>query len=375
MGIRILELNQTRRYDLYVFKKIRELCLRKVKNTLSDKTKISILSTKYNLFVGFEFFFCSFITFFGKNLVLSYNSKQKIDGTGAQLQRILAIFALSQRYKMGFKNSQLNSVAIHPLDNIHSDQELTAYLAELNILFNLPEEKAYTQKNTDIYLINLRFRDLAIAALKSYSLRKQYTLYIVAPYGVSDYRPDNYKSVRKNLHRWNIEMESRKLSSKKKISVHYRSGVGGMAIQKGEKFPREIGIDYFIKIVDSIIQALDKEDDFEILIFTDAPTSDINYIPPSEQIKLWSTSPGFASGIMNVKGNDLSNSLRKYGDRCSIQIGGNPLTAIELMSKSNYLLMGRSSLSYVAAILNQNGVIYYPPNFWHPPMSTWKVSL
>ena len=77
---------------------------------------------------------------------------------------------------------------------------------------------------------------------------------------------------------------------------------------------------------------------------------------------------------MNVKGNDLASSLKKYGDRCSIHIGGNPLTAIKFMSESDYLIMGRSSLSYVAAILNKEGVIYYPPKFWHPPMSHWKIS-
>ena len=108
-------------------------------------------------------------------------------------------------------------------------------------------------------------------------------------------------------------------------------------------------------------------------MFTDAPPSDIQYEPPLEQTELWSTSPRFNAGIMNVKGNDLSIILKKYGEKCTIHIGGNPISAISLMSKSNYLIMGRSSLSYVASILNLNGTIYYPPNFWHPPMSHWKI--
>jgi len=367
-------LNQSQRYDRNVFKKLGDSVQMIFKNTLSDKTKIRLLSAKYSSFVGLEILFCPFISFLGKNLVLSYNANQKIDGTGAQLQRILSIYALSCRYKMGFKKSQIGSVAIHPLDNINSDQELNSYLDELNELFQLPEKETNATSNTDTFIVSLRFRNLALAALKSYIFRKQITLHVVTPYGVSDYHPDSYRSITNNLFHWKNEIDSCQVNSKKKISVHYRSGVGGMAIQKGEKFPREIRIDYFINIVDSIIQSLDKEVDFEILIFTDAPSQNIQYIPPDNQTLLWSTSPGFAAGIMNVKGNDLASSLKKYGDRCSIHIGGNPLTAIKFMSESDYLIMGRSSLSYVAAILNKEGVIYYPPKFWHPPMSHWKIS-
>lgn len=369
-----MEFDQTQRYDRNVFKKLGDFVQTIFKNTLSDKTKNRLLSAKYRSFVMFEIIFCRFFTFLGKNLVLSYNANQKIDGTGAQLQRILSIYALSCRYKMGFKNSQIESVAIHPLDNINSDRELTSYLSEMNELFELPEKETNATNKMDAFIISLQFRNFAFAALKSYFLRKQITLHVVTPYGVSDYHPDSYRSLTNDFFHWKNGIDTWQVNSKKRISVHYRSGVGGMAIQKGEKFPREIRIDYFINIVDSIIHSLDKEVDFEILIFTDAPSRDMQYIPPSNQTQLWSTSPGFAAGIMNVKGNDLASGLEKYGHRCSIRIGGNPLTAIEFMSKSDYLIMGRSSLSYVAAILNKEGVIYYPPRFWHPPMSHWKIS-
>jgi len=37
--------------------------------------------------------------------------------------------------------------------------------------------------------------------------------------------------------------------------------------------------------------------------------------------------------------------------------------------------MSRSSVSYVGALLNSEGKIYYPPDFWHNPLKKWvKIS-
>jgi len=340
---------------------------------LSDKVKKILLIFKKFVFVRIEALFTPIFSLFGSRLLLTYDPSKKIDGTGAQLQRIFAIFALAKRYKLGFKYTKLVSVAVHPLDEIGSSKELEAYLSQLNFLFMLPESEFQTIKNMDIYCDNLRFINLLVAVAKSYLLHRRITLHIVAPYGVSDYHPDSYSEISGNLLHWDNASDLYKIHPKKRISIHYRSGVGGMAIQKGEKFSREIHVDYFLNIIDNIILSLSNEDDFEIFVFTDAPTNDLQYEPPLEQTELWSTSPGFNAGIMNVKGNDLSTIVKKYGEKCTIHIGGNPISAISLMSKSDYLIMGRSSLSYVASILNLNGTIYYPPNFWHPPMSHWKI--
>lgn len=315
-----------------------------------------------------------FFVLLGRRLVLTYNASKKVDGTGAQLQRIFAIYALAKRYRMGFKYSKLSSVAVHPLDEINSAQELEAYLVRLNSLFILPESEVESLESLDVYCDNLKFIDLVFAVAKSYFFNIYITIHIVNPYGVSDYHPDSYIEIMRNLLHWNKTFDLPKNQAKKKISMHYRSGVGGMAIQRGEKFSREMHIDYFLSIVDTIIYSLNNEDDYEIIVFTDAPPSDIQYVPPVDQHELWSNSPGFSSGIMNVQGNDLSGILRKYGNKCTINVGRDPVNAIALMSISDYLIMGRSSLSYVAAILNSNGTIYYPPNFWHPPMSHWRNS-
>ena len=309
---------------------------------------------------------------FGRRLVLTYDSNSKTDGTGAQLQRIFALYALSKRYRIGFKNSEITSVAIHPLDSFQSKAEIQKYINLLNCKFNFPETNYELKNKKDVFYVNLNFRILLLLTLKSFILRSNIVLHVVTPYEIIDYCPNSYRVVPKYLP-FVLDNNISKLNEIKTIAIHYRSGVGGMAVQVGEKFPREIPITYYLEKVNRIVSNINSGDDFKILVFTDAPLTDLDYRPPINQHGLWSNSPGFKDGIMRVLGNDLSSAFRVYGDKCTIIIGGNPLEAIELMSKSDYLIMGRSSFSYVAAILNQSGEVHFPPHFWHSPLSDWKI--
>jgi hypothetical protein len=55
----------------------------------------------------------------------------------------------------------------------------------------------------------------------------------------------------------------------------------------------------------------------------------------------------------------------------NVHSGGNPLEAIALMSKSDLLITSRSSLSYVAGLLNSSGTIVAADQFWHPNPDAW----
>ena len=46
------------------------------------------------------------------------------------------------------------------------------------------------------------------------------------------------------------------------------------------------------------------------------------------------------------------------------------LTTIEYMIKADVLVMSKSALSYVAALYNNNKVLYI--NFWHNKLPHWK---
>ena len=362
-------------YNLIMLKTFSHPIFAIASNLLGENAKRRLLEVKNLFFRQIEKLLRLFLLFFGKGLVLTYDPSLKIDGTGAQLQRIFGLYALSKRFNIGFVNTRLRSVAVHPLDSFQSDFEVQDYLNSLARIFHFPETNNRFLYKTDYHCLNLNFRILVFQALKSYLHRKEITIHVVSPFSVIDYCPNSYSVVRKDLLNWSSNSARESLDGIISIVVHYRSGVGGMAVQKGEKFPREINSEYYIDIIDSIILTLGDSVEFKIIVFTDAPPADLEYKPPREQFDLWSNSPRFEAGIMKVLGNDLSKRFAKYGNNCFINVGGNPLEAIEIMSRADYLIMGRSSFSYIAAILNYSGTIYYPSNFWHPPMSEWKISI
>jgi hypothetical protein len=42
------------------------------------------------------------------------------------------------------------------------------------------------------------------------------------------------------------------------------------------------------------------------------------------------------------------------------------------MTQADVLIMSRSSLSYLAGLLNLKGTVYFPINFWHSPHQSWE---
>jgi len=75
---------------------------------------------------------------------------------------------------------------------------------------------------------------------------------------------------------------------------------------------------------------------------------------------------------MTIQPLDFDYLTRKFNVHVEVIRGGNPLVAIEVMAKSDYLLMGKSSLSYVGALLNKSGKVYSPRDFWHKPLPGWR---
>ncbi len=343
------------------------------KKILSDRSKTFLLQLKALFLSRIEKVYCLSFRILGQKITLQYNSQQKTDGTGAQLQRLLAIYALTIRYRFKYIHEPINSVAVHPLDPFQTPAELKAYIDQLNYLFDFPSHVHNSGKLHYVDVAVLRLNHLFVLAVKSKLTNRNTVIRVVEPYGVIECCPEAYMVLISKLNNWNkyAMLKRNNTDTKiKKIVIHYRSGVGGMAVQKGEKFPREIKLEYFELLIEEIV--INVECDYQIFIFTDAPPNDLTFHPPSDQTELWSNSPRFQEGEMRVQGNNLANSLQYLGSKCVVEIGGSPIDALAAMSSADFLLMGRSSLSFVAALLNETGEIYFPPRFWHKPLPKWK---
>ncbi len=301
-------------------------------------------------------------------VVLTYLNTGKVDGIGAQLQRILAIRSLAKSLHLGYLHTEIDSLAIHPLDSYQSIDEMKVFLLKLNHEFRMQSTEEYLVENlhesqTDILTFSFLFSCIFRAKFSS----KQTLVRLVEPYPISEYDPDLYQDIRIFLP--NFELPLKNGAS---VAVHYRRGVGGFAIQRGEQVSREIAGNYFAALAKEIIDT-HQIPDLKVQIFTDSPTEDVVFTPPNVQFDLWTNSPIFSEGQMHVLGLNVQDYFTDISVDVEVFYGGDPLEVIKTLAAADHLILSRSSFGYVAAILNDGGKVYFPSQFWHAPMKGWRI--
>ncbi len=310
-------------------------------------------------------FFCILVK---PKVVLTYLNTCKEDGVGAQIQRILAIRSLSASLHLGYLHTGINSIAIHPLDSYQNIDEMNSFLCKLNHEFWMHSSEEYPVNNLREREINsLNFLYLFKSILMSKFSQKQTLIRLVEPYPVSEYDSAIYQDILQFLPNFALPPKSGFV-----VAVHYRRGVGGFAIQRGEQVSREITGSYFAALAKEIIDA-HQSSDLRLLVFTDAPTEDVIFTPPADQFHLWTNSTSFSEGKMHVLGLDIQEVFKDIKVDVKVVYGGDPLDVIKSLASADYLILSRSSFGYVAAVLNNKGKIYFPSQFWHAPMKGWRV--
>ena len=143
-----------------------------------------------------------------------------------------------------------------------------------------------------------------------------------------------------------------------------------MAIYPGQSISREFEPFLVKKILRDISE---RYPDRFINIFTDGARDSFSYSIKNFQKDSWLNSPSFNEtvGSLEMTGLNVENLLLELGIIGKVFYGGDPLYAFEIMVSSRILIISKSSLSYVAALLNPSAVVYFPKDFWHPKQKHW----
>jgi hypothetical protein len=314
--------------------------------------------------------------FSSKKITLSYNEKAVSDGFGAQLHRVFSLANVANAFGFSFEKPKLESLTIHPLDKYKTMKEMRDYLDQINPMLFQGEyfgNKLMADRNFQVESLKLNF--LFFLLVRSLFSRKKIRILCCDAHSVSDCFVNNYKAALRQffptLLAWNETSKS-----KTEIVVHYRRGPGEFAVYPGQKISRELKIEYYLESISRILEA--SKFPLRIVVFTDAPKEKIAFRPPIHQAKLWEGSPGFSNGEVTYFGSDIEKYLfeelshKKNLSDILILRESDPLSMIRRMSQARYLIISRSSLSYVAGLINLSGEIHYPPEFWHPKLRHWK---
>jgi hypothetical protein len=303
-------------------------------------------------------------------LAITYDSGALQDGLGAQLQRVMGIYAIASLFRIEYVHSNIKEVLVHKLDEIETLSDYKKYLFDINNFLEVTETQYRFDDFDPIYVNGLNSRILFRLMLKYRWSRKKVLLVVGNPNGVLDrftgiwnYAPHARFSF--NVHALNSAT----------IVVHLRSGgTHDGHILNGEKTTRNLFSAYYIRAIELAIQQ-SKILDPMLIFVTDAAVSKVTFKPFSAaQAEMWDNSGyKFSKDKIAFEKNSAIEDVIRSFPRAKVIRGGNPLTTIGIMSGANQLIMSQSSLSMVAAILNRTGTVYYPKKFWHRPMKKWVI--
>jgi hypothetical protein len=310
--------------------------------------------------------------FFKKQLgsiTLQFWADKADDGSGAQIQRILTTRALADYLGCGYRAAKFKSVTVHPLDPFQTKKALDKYLIKMNKLFHIESTTKLPQNIKQYEVLNLNSRNLLRFCLISSKNRRQLLVKILSPYSISEAIPNLMLNSLRFIPEF-IKYMNHERFNKFDAAVHYRQGVGGFTVFPGQSISRQLPVDYFLDAIRRV-KSLVSSKYISLAVLTDSPVKSMKYSPLMQQISLWNGTPGFQDKKMSIISTDLSDLMSIMGVEGKIYSGGDPIDAIAIMAKADYLIMSLSSLSFLAGIFN-NGLVVYPSDFWHRPLNHWQ---
>jgi hypothetical protein len=254
-----------------------------------------------------------------------------MDGAGAQLQRIVGIYALSRLLGLPYIHSPLLAIEKHgaaPDD----------FVAQCNEKFNIPSDFRLPDKYDVMEIDDPDLKTLK-QIVKESNKRKTFALVrITRPYQITDVYPQAYEAVK------NISPFPFQKSPVVRVAIHVRRG--DLLSVKEYSF-RILPDRYYVRLAQRLREIFEK-----------------NKLEAT--FELYSDGNPVGHGSCQFEEFNSIPNLRKFVDL-------DPMEAMRQMATANVLILSHSSFSYLAALFNVEGVILYH-RFWHAPLDSWVIN-
>jgi hypothetical protein len=307
-------------------------------------------------------------------ILLTYRPPIPGDGSGAQAQRILSIYSAAKANRIGYRHTPILDLGANAGDSFSSTSERKEFLTLLNALILLPSDTNFERvfvvqiHKIPFYLYSkLRYFN---KALKYF--RCSLIIQIQQVYNYIDSNPGNYENVMHFVRpRFTLSESPEETLT---IDCHIRRSTNPQFSRDGSINPRYTPTSWFRNIVKEVRMALPSEIKLSIRIHTDGiPTQEL-WTPPREiadgTIEYWQS-----LGVLNISGDliltseDFPSQFQEFGNVEVIQ-DIDPIKAWEMMASSDVLLMGKSSMSYIAGLIRGWRPVIYA-KFWHAGLTSW----
>jgi hypothetical protein len=294
-----------------------------------------------------------------KKVALTYDSERYTDGAGPQLHRIYGIYSVARLLGVPYLHTPLSRVDYQGMIALQDNANAPQFHHPFNDLFHIESDQPPPGELQEVRTIHLSLDavgEYAKAFDHNETGGRPYLIRLAMPYHIADVYPDCYE-VCKRISPFPAQpCSGRPL----RVAIHVRRGEL-LVLDSDRMLPNA----YYVNTARNVARELEAlQIDYRIEVHTEMPTKQFVVEPGHHGIgdRIGKASPIDPAMCSLDEFNVLPNLVLCVND-----------TAIECLRKlatADILIMSRSSFSYVAAILNRNGIALQHP-FWHPALPGW----
>jgi len=307
-------------------------------------------------------------------LLITYDNQTMQDGLGSQSLRILGVFSIAKVLNIGYQHSPIVSFVEEYAHHLNNDNDETDLLREVNKFFLFPSRILNPKVDQDLVMREIKILPLLKLKIKYRFSKKVVLLHLLLPFKITDRIPLIYLVGISYLRR----LQSRLLIKIDTTVVHVRRGYGYLYSDPTTFRPRHLPYEYYSAALEVVSRKFFKDRDFKLIVHTDLSPIDINFKPHKLQTSVWALN---FSGVeaqsngLELPGINLEERIRfPKNSRVEIQYCSKFMQTFLDMCNCSVLIQSKSSLSYLAGLLNR-GVVIWPSSNGHSKYPSWVNSL
>ena len=308
------------------------------------------------------------------SICIGYDDSQARDGAGSQLQKVIALYGLSKKFKLGFVFQGLSQVESNPGDGVKSREDHQIQLDDLNNSFSFENQICRRKHLIKTLPFSRLFRWDSTTRIWFWlqkiiaTLMRRHLLFLIdSPYYFVERDPSAY------LH-FSRDFPSKKIIHESlQIHMHILGAKNSVSIMP-ERF---VPLNWYKSNLKMISEKLTKMDEpHKVVIHTDAPRLSTEWTPGNQitesTLEYWKK-----GGLIDNRGRIVLNHLDLESEFCdypNLEVVRDiaPLQAWRMITQADIFIGAKSSFSVIGAILSSPSLKIFT-KFHHNLPKDWLV--
>ena len=309
---------------------------------------------------------------------IRYDNQSLQDGLGAQALRIMGVYSIARTFRLRYLHAEIQST-VEEFSHSHDTQSNQTTLDKFNDFFRFPSFVAPIFFSKTYNFRSLTRKQL-LQIMFHYSFTKKNVLIIVLlPFAITDKYPFIFRHASEVLRKRELNMlELNDVSKIQPLVAHIRFGYGWMYGEQSHVKKRQfLSPRYFTEVINSACSLFSIPNSLPLLIHTDLSKFDTIWKPQSretiEGFRLISGDPN--AETLLIKGRNLSDEIdipQEYS--LDVRYCADTYEAFLDMCRARVLIMGTSTFSYLAGLINSN-IVVWPSIHGHSKLPGWYSEL